>query len=232
MKILGYCPLLYGKEYLRYSIESYKYLVDKIIILYSPIPSYGHNTHLVCPESEHDLKDIAFSTSSKVEWIRVKANQEGQHRAQIFKYADSYDLILGTDYDEVWDKKELAFALKEAYDNPFERYGINGFINFWKDFNNVCIDSFRPIRIIKPGGVGESEVKVTCYHFGYAISEEMMRWKWAIHGHHNELRDRWIEDVYLGDRKDDLHPVAIGLWNAQPFDKHKLPDILQSHPRF
>lgn len=55
MKVCAYIPLLYGKEYLAASIQSYMDLVDKIYVLYTPKPSYGYNAHLACPESEQEL---------------------------------------------------------------------------------------------------------------------------------------------------------------------------------
>lgn len=232
MKVLGYVPLHYGKEFLKESILSYNDLVDKIVILYSKNPSYGHGTSLQCPESEEELKDLVFSTTNKAEWVNISANNEGAHRTTIWNYADGYDLILATDADEVWKTDELERELKSALSRPFARYGINGFLNFWKTFNHVCLDGFVPIRIYKPGGIGEGISYATIYHFGYAISEELMRYKWAIHGHKSELRKNWIDGVYLSDKKEDLHPVALGLWNAVSFDKNTLPDSLKAHPKF
>lgn len=230
MKVCAYIPLLYGAEYLAASIQSYNDLVDKIFVLYTSKPSYGYNAHLVCPESEQQLKDIVFATTNKAEWIDVTgANNEGDHRGHIQRFSQGYDLTLSTDADEVWNPNSLQEALKQAYDQPFRRYGIDGFINFWKSFNQVCIDGFRPIRIYNNAGNGETVIKATVYHFGYAISEAMMRYKWDIHGHHTELRKNWIDEVYLSDKTVDLHPVSFSLWNAESFDKNTLPDFLKSH---
>ena len=229
-KIISYTPLHYGKEYLKYSILSYMDVVDKIVFLYTEKPSYGHNSHLRCPESEEELKDIVFSTTNKAEWVRINANNEGEHRHKIDRFRLDYDLGVATDYDEVWNTQELERALVEAKARNYARYGIDGFVNFWKDFNNACYDGFRPHRIFNYKGQGEAEIKATIYHFGYAISEEMMRYKWAIHGHHGELKKGWIDKVYLGTGKEDLHPVSNNLWNAQPFDKNTLPEFMKTHP--
>lgn len=232
MKVCAYIPLLYGKEYLAASIQSYEGLVDKIYVLYTPKPSYGYNAHFACPESEQELKDIVFSTTNKAEWIHVNANNEGAHRGYIAQFERQYDLTVATDYDEVWKPEDLARALQEAYDQPFRRYGIDGFVHFWKSFNKVCYDGFRPVRIYKNNGHGETILRSTIYHFGYAISETMMRYKWSIHGHYSELKPNWIEGVYKSDRLEDLHPVSNGLWNAVDFDKNTLPDFLKAHPNF
>lgn len=230
MKTLAYIPLHYGKDYLGYAIESIKDHVDKIIILYTPTPSYGHGSQITPIESEQELKDIAFSASNKIQWESNTYHHEGEHRNHIDKFSDGYDLVLACDADEVF--ADVEGALKQAYDQNFKRYGVNGFINFWKTFDKVCLDGFRPIRIIKPSGSGESEVKTIVYHFGYCISEALMRYKWAIHGHADELRQNWIDEVYLSDRTQDLHPVAIGLWNLVPYDKNTLPELLKKHPYY
>lgn len=232
MRVIGYYPLHYGKEYLKESILSINDVVEKVIILYTSKPSYGYNAHMICPETEEELKDIVFSTTNKAEWVNITATNEGEHRSQIARFSEGYDLFISTDADEVWNTQELEAALKTAHSQNFRQYGIDGFLNFWKDFSHVCIDGFRPHRIYKPSGQGVSELKCTIYHFGYCISESLMRYKWAIHGHHSELRKGWIDDVYLKNGLNDLHPVAVGLWNAQHFDKNLLPEILKKHPKW
>lgn len=229
MKVCAYVPLLYGREYLAASIQSYRDLVEKIFILYTSKPSYGYNSHLECPETEQELKDIVFSTTNKAEWININANNEGDHRGHIQQFSKDFDLTVATDADEVWQPESLENALKQAYDQPFRQYGIDGFLNFWKSFNHVCTDGFRPIRIYKNSGKGETEIKATIYHFGYAIPLASMQFKWLIHGHKPELKENWIESVYQSDRMNDLHPVSNDLWNAVPFDKNTMPDFLKSH---
>lgn len=232
MKTCAYIPLHYGAEYLDASIKSYNDLVEKIFVLYTSKPSYGHNAHLQCPESEQQLKDIAFSVSNKIEWLNITAHNEAQHRGHIEKFEKDYDLVVSTDADEVWNPTSLENALREAYNSGFRRHGIDGFVNFWKSFDKVCYDGFRPIRIYNTKGQGETVLKATIYHFGYCITEKIMRYKWDIHGHHSELKPNWIDEVYKGDRLTDLHPVSIGLWNAEDFNKELLPEILKNHPNY
>ena len=31
---------------------------------------------------------------------------------------------------------------------------------------------------------------------------------------------------------NDVHPVAIGLWNPQSFEKEMLPEVLKKHPNY
>lgn len=232
MKVCAYIPLHYGAEYLAASIQSYNDLVDEIFILYTSTPSYGHTTGIECPESEWKLRDIANSVSSKISWVNISAISEAEHRDMMWYHTREYDVVVATDYDEIWLGESLQRAIKEAYDQPFKRYRIDGFINFWKSFDKVCLDGFRPVRIYKHSGVGESELKATVYHFGYAIAIKTMIYKWAIHGHKYELRPDWIEDVYMSDKETDLHPVSISLWNSQSFDKTTLPEFMKQHPNF
>jgi len=232
MKVLAYMPIHYGKQFLREAILAIHPHVDKIIIFYTKHPSYGHNAHLTAPETENELRQIAFGASTKIMWSNGSYGFEGHHRSQVWEYSKGYDLILPVDADEVWDSDILRTALDEAITRPEKQFGVDGFVNFWKSFNEVCIDSYRPIRIINPNGQGTGEIKGKVYHFGYCISEKLMRYKWEIHGHKDELIPNWIDEVYLSDRKNDLHPVAHGIWNAEPFDKNTLPEILKIHPDF
>lgn len=233
MKLIGYIALHYGCEYLRESIMSYNDLVDKIIILYAEKPSYGQDGGMQCPESEQQLKDLVFSATNKAEWVKVNPRHEGEHRGEIWKYSDGYDLIVTADSDEVFKPDELEQAVRFCIDNDYQRYGVDGFINFFRDFNHVCLDGFRPIRFYKPKATKqETVVKCTVYHFGYAQRLEMLEYKFSVHGHKTELRPNWINEVYKTDRDSDLHPVSIALWNSIPFDKNTLPEFLKAHPNF
>ena len=59
MKVLAYIPILYGEEYLDACIKSIDDHVEKIVILYTDRPSYGHFSQAQCPETEDQLKEIA-----------------------------------------------------------------------------------------------------------------------------------------------------------------------------
>jgi len=58
-----------------------------------------------------------------------------------------------------------------------------------------------------------------------------MRYKLDIHGHKSELRPNWLEEKWLNWKEgiSDLHPVSIGLWSTETFDKTTLPEILKQH---
>lgn len=234
MKTLAYIPLHYGAEYLNACIKALHDHVEKIVILYTSQPSYGHSQNWQCPESEQELKDIAFAASSKVEWVPGIYTRENQHRSRIMEFADGYDLILSADADEVWHPEDIQPALKAAYDGTCKRYGIDGFVNHWKRFSLHCHDGFRPIRIVRVDNKydGEGVVKARIYHFGYCQKLQIIKYKWSCHGHHNELRDNWLEEKMLSETLTDLHPVAIGLWNAADYDTSTMPEVLKNHPNF
>lgn len=236
MKILGYIPLFYGAEYLETAIKSIAPVCDKIIILYTQNPSYGHGTTDENPEKEWQLKFIAQNASEKVEWKSYERfAHEGQHRSEIFKFTEGYDMVVTCDADEVWDTEILKQSLEDAskLDNRFIQ--INGFVHFWKSFNHICTDGFLPVRIINLHSDNPVQgcVNGKIYHFGYAQGMEIMEYKFKIHGHKSELREDWwgkYLDWKEGD--EDVHPVAINLWTPYRFDKTTLPEILKNHENY
>jgi hypothetical protein len=239
-KILAYCPLHYGAEYLDAAIRSVDPYVEKILILYTPTPSYGYRANRPCPESEQQLKDIAFSASNKIEWFNIGgAGAEWIHRGMALNYTvgRDYDGILAFDADEVFGE-DLPNAIEEAFSSKSHYIGVDGYINFWKSFNYACYDGFRPIRFTNLRVLDESrgEVKCTIYHFSTAQRMEIMEYKLQIHGHFSEIRPNWLEAIYKTwtpeQNQQDLHLVALGLWNAVPYDKSTMPQILKDHPNY
>lgn len=241
MKVVAYCPILYGKEYLRQAILSVLPVVDRIIFLYTSVGSYGHHSEHPCPETEEELADIALSFP-KVQWIAGQYTHEGEHRQTIFNHLESDDLILAFDADEVYETESLIKGLEYAMQSGKRNHGVNGFVNFFRNFSSVCNDGFRPVRIINPNipdsakerDVGyQAEVKMTIYHFGCCQSYELIKYKWEVHGHKSEIRGKWLEQIYLDETiAKDVHPVALGLWNVEHYDKTTLPKILKQHPNY
>ena len=214
-KCLAYYPLHYGKEHLAESIKSIEPFVDRIVILYTSTPSYGKTTILVCPDTREELYTIAFENSKKIEWIDIEAGNEGQHRGNIWNYFKGEKYILPLDSDEVWNRESLEKVLSRTYIK--KNIGIRGFIHFWKNKDYICTDHFTPIRLLNPSGEeGEEITDGTIYHYGYAISQELMEYKWAIHGHKDELKNGWLE-MYKNWKPgiNDVHPVVNELWNPK-----------------
>lgn len=245
-KIIAYMPLHYGATYLKESLLSVIDLVEKIVILYSPLPSYGFGTDAVCPDTEAELKQIAeLACEKKLIWETRQFGNEGEHRAFIYNYTKKYDICLAVDADEVMHTEELKKAIEVAYNGDKRYYGIGrnadgtgGYINFWRSFEWKCQDGFCPVRITNlKNKNGQGVVNCTIYHFSCAQSEETMRYKLLIHGHRDEIRPNWLEDIYFAWTpgsivEHGLHLVAYDIWVAEPFDKFSLPISLHSHPNF
>lgn len=240
-RVLAYIPLHYGAEYLEAVIKSISPCVDQILILYTARPSYGFTTGAECPETQEQLRDIAYAASDKIYWMDVTgmAGFEAQHRSisETFAQGKGFDQILAVDADEVWETSVLKSALEEALKLPYRRVKINGWLHFWRGFNWICQDGFLPVRITNLHEGNQKEegcVNGKIYHFGYAQSEAVMRYKWKIHGHLDELRPNWMEEKYFGwvPGIEDVHPVSIGLWNPISFEKELLPETLKKHKNY
>lgn len=240
MKVLGFMPIHYGKEYLEASLKSIVDECEKVLIAYTPNPSHGFSSINYCPDSKDDIYNICVSVlGSKLIWSENTYNAENKHREAVMDYASDYDLVLSVDADEVYEPKELRSALEYAYNNKQRYYGLKGYINFWRCFDFACFDGFRPVRIenLRNNNTEQNlECPLTVYHFSTAQSEPVMRYKYSIFGHAPEVRDGWLDNVHYGWRRDNelknLHCVANDIWNAEPFDKNTLPDILKQHPNF
>ena len=241
MKVLGFMPIHYGVEYLRESLLSIRDHVDKMVISYTYNPSQGHRTHLVCPDKVDTIYKICSEVlGSKLIWDEQKDfRAEHLHRAVAHKYSVGYDLILSIDADEVFEPSEVQNALQYAYKHNERFYGIKGYVNFWRSFNWACYDGFRPIRIekLRTGNLTQNlDCPLTIYHFSTAQGKEVMEYKYSCFGHAHEIKSRYLVDVFYKwtpeNNFGDLHPVSVGLWNAVPFDKNKLPDFLKGHKNF
>ena len=238
IKTLAYYPIHYGAEYLEASIQSIFDNVDKIVILYTSKPSYGHSTNIACPETEEEIKQVAIKAAGeKLEWVNIHAQGEGSHRGQIWEYTSGYDVLLAVDADEVWEPSELTKAIQETYEGSAWRRNVSGFINFWKSFDYACYDSFVPARLFKISATNKDEQTINgkIYHFGYAQSDKIMNYKFEIHGHKNEIKPGWLQNTYFGWNTETrlLHPTSNGIWGeAIPFDKNTMPDCLKKHPNF
>ena len=135
--------------------------------------------------------------------------------------------------------EEINNALNYAYTHPERYFGINGYLNFWRCFDYVCLDGFRPIRIENlnnHNSLQNLNCPLTIYHFSTAQSRAVMEYKYSCFGHANEIKTDYLEKVFYKwtpeNNFSDLHPVSINLWNAVKFDKNKLPDFLKKHSNF
>jgi hypothetical protein len=243
MRTAAYCMLHYGAEYFSEALQAVDGVVDKIIILYSNRPTHGSATKLICPDSRQALVKIANDTikTSAWEWEDIQyASNEGQHREMAFNHCRGFDVLVNFDSDEVWDREGLKSAIEQAskIDSKYIQLRHDSWVNFWRSFDYIVKDGFCPVRLHNLKSTNREQGMVTgkLYHFGCAQSEDVMRYKYEVHGHKSEIRPNWLNRTYYGwtpeNNFGDLHPVAIGLWNAEPFDKNTLPESLKNHPNF
>lgn len=240
-KVLGFMTIHYAGDYLKESLLSVVDHVDKMVIAYSKYGSQGHHTNAQCPDSEEDIFAICRDVlGDKMIWDRKdRYGAENEHRGVKYNYSNGYDLVLTVDSDEVYKSDELDASFDYAFNNEERFYGIDGFINFWRSFNHVCLDGFRPIRLEnlhKRNANQNLNLKQTIYHFSTCQPEAIMRYKYLVFGHANEIKPNWLNGTFYGWAPDidikDLHCVSYNLWNAIPFDKNELPESLKIHQNF
>ena len=149
MKVLGFMPIHYGIEYLKESLLSIRDHVDGMVVSYTHKPSHGFKTILECPDKAEDIRKICEDVlGDKLIWDEAEFyGAENQHRNVAKKYSQGFDLIISIDADEVFEPTETEIALKYAYTHNERYYGIKGYLNFWRSFNWICLDGFRPITV-------------------------------------------------------------------------------------
>lgn len=244
MKAAAYMALHYGADYMGEAIRAVIDQVDSFYILYTRKPSYGHDSGLICPDSYELLYEIAQrEAGEKLRWVTIKpTSREGDHRNQIFQrvwHMDKPDILAVVDADEVWEPEAFGEALHYAGRSSAFNIGArhDGWFHFWRSFDEVCTDGFNPIRFHNlRNGRNTQDINCPCriYHFGYAQRDDIMSYKWSIHGHKDELRKNWFREIYNGYRKGVtryLHPASMQIWEqTQGFDKTTLPDFMRAHP--
>ena len=241
MRTLGFMTIHYGLEYLKESLTSIKDHVEGMVISYVHKPSHGFKTILNCPDKAEDIRKVCEEVlGNKLIWDEAEFyGAENIHRSVAKKYSQGFDLILTIDADEVFEPTEINNALNYAYTHNERYYGINGYLNFWRCFDYVCLDGFRPIRIENLNNHNSMQnlnCPLTIYHFSTAQSKAVMEYKYSCFGHANEIKADYLEKVFYKwtpeNNFGDLHPVSINLWNAVQYDKNKLPDFLKKHSNF
>jgi hypothetical protein len=246
MKRIAYYALHYGKEYLAWSVRSVQDAVDEIHILYTDVPSYGHTAGAPCPDTEEELVREAGRFAEKpVFWHRGRWPSEAEHRKSILPIARDRGArqMLLVDADEIWAHGQAAEALAAAAGSGHGRTRV-GFCHFWRSFKWLCVDGtrfFRVFNLLAGGGVAPGEWSLSpqtwpVFHFGYAQSPEITRYKWTCHGHQDELRAGWLDEKFIawGPGRGDVHPVCPrGFWDPAPTDApttEALRPVLADHP--
>jgi len=244
MRVNSLTVLHYGKSYLSYALRSVRESVERSFIIYTPHPSHGHRTDMLPVESRDELMaSIPANEWDKITWIDVDQFwNEGAHRDYALSVASqNADLVLVVDYDEVYHPHVLDKILNHVWQVNGARNWLVNMLHFWRSFNFVCRDNNWPVRIIDTrhsSGTGYVPKELgDIFHMGYAIRDEVLRYKMSVHGHKNELRPNWFEERWQAwPPPDDCHPTngkndeGVGWWNPEPFDKRELPYVLHNHP--
>ena len=242
MNVQVYTILHYGADYLPYALRSVYNHVDQLHIIYTPTPSHGTMTDAVAPDSRDELlaTAYAYNPDHKINWYDTfHIRQEGPQRDMAVDICKQHgdDMVLVVDCDEVWSADTLQKALDYAWQQNSARNWLINFTHFWRSFDYVCKDNNWPVRIIdlrhddKSVGYIPAELG-DIYHFGYATTDEILRYKISIHGHKAEFRPGWYENKWQAwPPAEDCHPTNDNnWWMPQPFDKTKLPGLMRQHP--
>jgi hypothetical protein len=241
IKVLGFMTIHYAGDYLRESLLSVVDHVDRMVIAYSKEPSQGHGTTMECPDNERYIFEICREVlGNKMIWHYAdRYGAENEHRNVKYKYTGDYDLVLTVDSDEVYKSDELPASYEYAYWGIERFYGIDGYVNFWRSFDYACYDGFRPIRLEnlhRKQNTQNLSLKQTIYHFSTCQPEPIMRYKYNVFGHAHEVRKDWLNDIFYKwspeNQFDDVHCVALNLWNPIAFNKSVLPSYLKSHKNY
>ena len=244
MEIHTLTILHYGADYLSYALRSVYHSVDQLHIFYTPTPSHGHSTNVPPIETKEELQAAAYTydPDDKIRWHDViGATQEGDHRDLALKTVEAAgaEIVLVVDYDEIWPADTLTLFLSDIWERGAARNNLVNMIHFWRSFNWACEDNGWPVRIIDlrfdKGTKYLSADRV--FHFGYAITDKVMRYKWQIHGHKNELQPDWFVNKWqVWPPPDNCHPTngrnekGEAFWSPEPFNKERLPEFMRTHP--
>lgn len=244
MKVHSLTILHYGKDYLSYALQSIYHLIDQLHIFYTPTPSHGHQVNISPIETKEDLQQAAYAydPDNKIRWYDVLGlKNEGEQRNLALKTIEAAgaELIVVVDCDEIWNRTVLDKFIYRVYGSNKGRNWLVNMIHFWRSFNYACQDNGWPVRIIdlryQEGTEYLSNGKV--YHFGYAVTDKIMNYKWQIHGHKSEIRPEWFQDKWSAwPPVENCHPTngrneqGEPFWMPEPFDKEQLPDFMRQHP--
>lgn len=243
MKVHSLTILHYGKDYLSCALQSVYHDVDQCHIFYTPTPSHGHSTNIPPIETKEELQQAAYAydPDGKVRWYdMLGVRQEGTQRDMALETVQSAgaDMVLVIDYDEIWPE-DAGYILSLNFP-PVRNHLIN-MVHFWRSFNWVCYDNGWPVRIIdlryNEGSHYVPQDLCRVFHFGYAVTDRVMKYKWQIHGHKNELRPHWFSAYWsVWPPVANCHPTngrnerKEPFWAPEPFDKRQLPDFMRQHP--
>lgn len=237
-RTLAYIPLLYGRPWLKETIHQILPQVDELHIYITDQPSCGHGTDLPCPDTKDELFAIIDSfPQDKILVGEGRWGSEADHCNQAWQAKDSFDWIVRADADEIYPDGYIAEMIRQAEEKPsFGHYRVP-FVHLWRSLNWVCKDRQMPFRLHRtrpPNNescfLDDQDGRWFVAHMGYAQPSKYIEYKLQVSLHKPEFRPEWLEEIWRKNAKVDIHPVSYGLWNAEPFDKMLLPEIVRQSP--
>lgn len=235
--IVAFTRLHYGLDYLWYVIKSTEGFADRHVVMYTPVPTFGRAAQMPCPDSRNELVDIAHDAGGKrLLWLDLHPRA-----ATVLDMYPEADMVLELDADEIVQPQLIESILKHRSQGHLtaRQYRIP-MIHHWRSFNYYCANPGWPGRLYIPGNSGDIEYFPESYeagvihHFGYARKRQDMLYKVSLSVHLDEWRSDWWETKYdrFPDVLNDVHPTCVDMWDALPYDKSQMPDILKSHPYY
>ena len=242
---LAYIPCHYGLSYLEAAITSIHPFVDKILILYSSKPTYGHAGSVTNPDKMSDISKVCHKFTKIVfqDVTGLGISAENKHRDLAYLYAKqqresrsglNFDLVLAVDADEIHDQAYIPELLHAGFLSNYHYHNVRGsqWFHFWKGHKEVNVDGFAPMRLVNLNNnvKNTNHIEVgRIYHMGYAIKREEMEYKLSCHGHKNEIAGSWYRDKWLNYERGKtkfLHPATDAYWIETEDFAGKLPDYM------
>jgi hypothetical protein len=231
----------YGADYLRYVIRSSEYLSEggeapPHVCLYTARATFGFQPRLPNPETCEQLRDIALAAGgSRVIW----RDDLPPAMDTVFGMFPEAEIVVELDSDEVLSPGLAQHVLK-CYNAGLldrDKYFLPT-AHLWRSFRHICRGGDHPRLYVRRNAPTHDWHALPqpapdyLYHFGYATTQRVQRYKWACSAHQNELRPEWWADIWgaYPYRLTDLHPVQTGLWNAEPCGVEVLPPCMADHP--
>lgn len=240
MKIIAYTALHYGVSYFAHAIRSIINDVDELFVLYTAQGSHGHRTAIPCPETRDELLTIARREAGfKLRWHDGNWTHEGQQRDDIHRICPDADVVAVLDSDEIWTPGLLPSVIQWGL-HSHARNILVPFRHYFRSLHRAILhDPAFPTRVIFPKRTDGHETynappwikdgEYVIHHFGWAQGLEITQYKLLTHGHFNELRPNYFEDIFVPNQQYDNHPVGSEFWNCEDATP---PEILQDHPYY
>lgn len=235
-RVAAYIALHYGREFISWAIASIIDDVDELHVLYSPEGSHLTRTDTPCPETRAELYQLAAKAAGdKLRWTDGRWTREGEQRDTIYALTDA-PVIVTLDADEVWYPGLLHEVIKFGLEANISDVRVP-FWHYWRSLKRVIKhDPAFPTRVKfrnQPAGdrtfsiPPERGEDFRIHHFGYAQSSQIVGYKLKIHGHQNEFRPGYFEDVFMANQQVNCHPCGQVEWDAEDCD---VMPFIAGHP--